>query len=376
MVLAVADGVGGRLETARFVLFSAFPESDRALEPPFDVVDFRPRDMIFRVLPAAVFSLLTLRNWRPRRGPAHCLSGCDVVSDVSGIAFVDGRGITLLVYNCLLVFLPWALGVQVIKVAQALGPFDKPLNRLAARLALSRVAWIGLRGQETAQHVIRLGLNNSEPAADVAFLLEVDRQAAAAAVRELPDPDRVIMLIPSAVVDAMCRRHGIDYVDRMAQLVQSLSVRGHEVVLVAHSALVHGGRGTTDDLPVCRMIAGASPAVLLDGERDPRHLRALIARSHVLITSRFHAMISGLATNVPTLVVGWSHKYREVLAEFDLEEWALDLRAITDDSLLEAVIELDRRSDEVRTKMGKALPAVRRNAELNVERLVEAVRAS
>jgi polysaccharide pyruvyl transferase WcaK-like protein len=87
-------------------------------------------------------------------------------------------------------------------------------------------------------------------------------------------------------------------------------------------------------------------------------------------------MISGLATNVPTLVVGWSHKYREVLAEFDLEEWALDLRAITDDSLLEAVIELDRRSDEVRTKMGKALPAVRRNAELNVERLVEAVRAS
>ena len=376
MVLAVADGVGERLENARFVLFSPFPEDDRAEKPPFDVVDFRPRDMVLRVLPAAVLSLLSFRSWRPRRGPAHSLSQCDVASDVSGIAFVDGRGISLLIYNFLLVFLPWALGVRVVKVAQALGPFDKPLNRIAARLALRRVAWIGLRGQETAQNVSRLGLDNSEPAADVAFLLDVDPGAEASAARELPDPDRVILLIPSAVVEALCRRFGIDYVERMAQLARGLAARGHEVVLLAHSARGDGGGGTTDDLPVCRRIAWASPAALLEGERDPRHLRALIARSHLLITSRFHAMISGLATNVPTLVVGWSHKYREVLAEFDLDEWAMDLRAITDDSLLRRAVELDQRSDEVRDKIGRALPGVRRDAELNLERLVEAVQGT
>jgi polysaccharide pyruvyl transferase WcaK-like protein len=373
MVLSVVDGVGGRLDEARFVLFSPFPRRDRALEPPFDVVDFRPVDMILRVLPAALFSLLTFRRWRPGRGPAHTLSQCDVVADVSGIAFVDGRGISILIYNVLLVLLPWALGVEVIKVAQALGPFDRLANRAAARLALGRVAWIGLRGPETARNVERLGLRNAEPAADVAFLLEVDGEAEDDAARELTTPGQVVMLIPSAVVEELCRHHSIDYVDRMAQLAKGLTAQGHDVMVVAHSALEQGGGGTIDDLPVCRRIAAASPAVLLEGERDPRHLRALIARSRLLITSRFHAMISGLATNVPTLVVGWSHKYREVMAEFGLEEWVLDLRAMTDDTGLEAAVDLDRRSDEVRARMREALPDVRASAESNIERLVEAV---
>ena len=43
-----------------------------------------------------------------------------------------------------------------------------------------------------------------------------------------------------------------------------------------------------------------------------------------MLTSRFHAMISALALGVPPVVIGWSHKYAEVLAEFGIERFAVD----------------------------------------------------
>ena len=45
-----------------------------------------------------------------------------------------------------------------------------------------------------------------------------------------------------------------------------------------------------------------------------------------IVTSRFHAMISALVERTPLLVVGWSHKYGEVLAQFGLVDAAM-LRA-------------------------------------------------
>jgi len=370
MLLALVDGARSQYPAVEVRVFSPYPEEDRGMGGDFDIVDFRPSDMVLRVFPAALVSLLTQRRWKPKRGPAGALAASTVVADVSGISFMDGRGFVTLVYNVLIVLLPWAFGVPTIKVAQALGPFHTRLNRMAARLVLPRVRWIGLRGAETAAYVRGLGLNNGQMAADVAFLLQTGSAAEEQAASIVPADRTVTIVAPSAVLEEACREYSIDYVARVSRLVTNLQESGHTVFLLAHSARQEKGEGHTNDLPTLRRIAQQTRAELIDDELNARQLRALIGQARLLITSRFHAMISGLATVTPTFVIGWSHKYGEVLAEFGLEEWAIDFRDLDDDALFEAVRRLDESAASVREAIESRLPEVRESARLSIVELL------
>jgi polysaccharide pyruvyl transferase WcaK-like protein len=375
MLLAVVDGARAQYPEAEVRVFSPYPKEDRGTGSDFEIIDFRPSDMVLRVFPAAIVSLLTQRRWKPKRGPGGALAASAVVADVSGISFMDGRGFATLVYNVLIVLLPWAFGVPTIKVAQALGPFHTRLNRIAARLVLPRVKWIGLRGAETAAYAQDLGLNNGQLAADVAFLLQTGSAAEEQAASIVPADRTITIVAPSAVLEAACRENSIDYVARVSRLVTNLQDSGHRVVLLAHSARHGKGEGHTNDLPTVRRIAQQTRAELIDDELDARQLRAVIGRARLLVTSRFHAMISGLATITPTFVIGWSHKYGEVLAEFGLEDWAIDFRDLDDDDLFEAVRRLDGSAASVREAIESRLPEVRDSARLSIDELLSTLRS-
>jgi colanic acid/amylovoran biosynthesis protein len=61
-------------------------------------------------------------------------------------------------------------------------------------------------------------------------------------------------------------------------------------------------------------------------------------------------------------VIGWSHKYREVLDMFGLADWALGHDAYTDEVFAERIRALDEVRDAVRTQIAEALPQVTRTA--------------
>ena len=44
----------------------------------------------------------------------------------------------------------------------------------------------------------------------------------------------------------------------------------------------------------------------------------------LIVVSRFHAMIASLTMLKPVVVIGWSHKYMEVMQQFGLEEYVFD----------------------------------------------------
>lgn len=371
MTLAVVDGLVERIPSIAPLVFSPYPKEDRRLALDLEVVDFRPADMILRVLPAALLCLLSGRRWRPRKGVAGALAGARAAIDVSGVSFMDGRGGMVLVYNCLLVLLPWALGVPLVKASQALGPFEDRSNRIAAKLVLPRVAWIGTRGPRTTAFVEELGLANAEPAADVAFLLQTDAASDAYAREVVPDP-RTVVVLPSQVVADGCGDRGVSYLDTLAELATGLQERGLRILVAAHSARAGAPAGRTNDLPLARSLAARIPgAILLDEEVDARSLRSVIARAHLLITSRFHGMISGLATTTPTFVVGWSHKYREVLDDFSLGHLAIDFRDLSPDALLSAIVEVEEARDDVIAAIEARLPAVTRSAGVTIDRAAE-----
>ena len=93
------------------------------------------------------------------------------------------------------------------------------------------------------------------------------------------------------------------------------------------------------------------------------------------MASRFHAMVSSLAMAVPTVVIGWSHKYREVLEMFELEEWAFGHDQLTPDHLWTTFEKLSAQRGDVQEKLDRHLPEVKRNSVAQADLIAQLVRS-
>ena len=69
-------------------------------------------------------------------------------------------------------------------------------------------------------------------------------------------------------------------------------------------------------------------------------------------------MISSLSVGVPCLVIGWSHKYQEVLERFELESWAIGFENLSADLLHEKTEQLVNEGLHVRGQIRDKLPKV------------------
>ena len=393
MAQAVMDRLPGAVGPCHIDVLSTYPKEDRAEQPdgPVSIVSLRPVELLFPVLPICLVVWLVRRvggsgTWLSKLHPAtRSLHRADVVLDLAGISFADGRPFPILMYNVLMTGAPLLLGSPVVKCSQAVGPFDKRLNRTAARLVLPRLRAVLTRGERTHEHATALGLTNAQRADDLAFLMEVSDQARRRVDTLLKNrsvSSRYVVFAPSAVVKAYCDRIGVNYVAAMAAMINDIQLSYEvEVVIAPHSARPGKPESRMNDLPVCREIYEAlneaAGVHILDLNLGPSELRAVIAGSEALVTSRFHAMISALATETPVLVVGWSHKYAEVLEEFALPDLALNYPDLDDSARTSAAFaELFANRASIAETIRGSLPAVTSRARRNLDVAVAHISSS
>lgn len=355
---------------AMFVLLSVYPRSDAEQNPypNVRVLDASPIRLGVLINGAALVHRLLppLRSRIESAVPeVGAIAGADVLLDEGGITFVDGRG-KYIVYNVATLLPALLLRTPVVKIAQALGPFEEPVNGVAARLMLPRMAAIVARGAVTRSHLDGLGLTNVVDGADLAFTLEVTAAEDAAAdgvAGRFFDEGGVVGFAPSVVLRKGADAAGQDYVGEVVDQIDHVTgTLGRKVLLVAHSARGRTDKTHNNDLPLCREIyarLGHKDRVLFpDREVPSQVLRGLIGRCEVFVASRFHAMVSALATGVPVLVVGWSHKYREVLDMFGLAEWAVPHEELTAEGFRSKLGELLARREELASAIASSLLAV------------------
>lgn len=387
MLESAVQQISARDPEARFVLLSMYPRSDAEQNPyrTLRVLDANPMRLGVVLNSAALLHrvLPPLRGALRRAVPElRALVEADALLDQGGITFVDGRG-KYLIYNVASILPALFARTPVVKCAQALGPFTEALNGFAARRLLPRMAAIVSRGAVTHEHLTELGLTNVTAGADLAFTLDVTPEDAAAAEAAVDTAffagDDVVGISPSAVLRKAAEARGEDYVGEVARLVDHVtSELGRPVFLVAHSARGNTDKTHNNDLPLCRevhaRVRDQDKVLFVDAELSSQALRHLIGRCDVFVASRFHAMVSSLATGVPTLVIGWSHKYREVLDMFSLAEWALGHDAATEEGVRARLGELVERRAEVREQVVAALPAVQEKALGQIDVILDVAR--
>jgi polysaccharide pyruvyl transferase WcaK-like protein len=307
------------------------------------------------------------------------LERCDVLIDLSGISFSDGRTIELF-YNVACILPALLMGKRVVKYSQAMGPFKTVLNRRLAKALLPRLALNIARGRTTLGYLEDLGVGDAALCADAAFSMkgpDIEDTGEILSILKRQNDRRAIGISVSSVVRAYSARDDIDYCQVLADFSDKAIEHGYAVTLIAHSIKESRRGGRTDDVDACRsvyeLVEQKQHCQLVIEDHSPATLRLIIGECDFLIASRFHAMVSALAMKVPTIVTSWSHKYAEVLEMFELEEWTVGYETLSTDRLWEAFQELVGCESEVRSKISQHLPEVvassYRNASLVAELL-------
>ena len=376
---------------AKFVLLSVYPDEDKKLNMynnleilPASVLKIgfilNPLALIYKIIPP--FRKLILSKSPQLRA----IKESDVLLDQGGITFTDGREVFLL-YNVASILPAIFLGTKVIKCAQALGPFNNPINRFVSKAILPHIKLIIARGKKTNDYLQELGLKNVSLGTDYAFSLDItaDDEKKAKKIyskinKKLNLKNKLIVgLSPSAVVKKKCDKKGIDYTSLMALFIDDLIKKNYAVILIPHSVREDNTKLHNNDLPLsCEIyerVKNKDSCAFIDQQVNSQVLRYIIGQTDLFVACRFHAMISSLSMGVPTLVLGWSHKYMEILEIFGVKEFGIDSSNINRQVLSDNFDNLARQQKTISKTLRKNLPAVKKLSLRHVEFIDKAIRS-
>lgn len=380
MLLSAIDKIKAAFPRVCIHVLSYSPKADAQWlkHRPMDNVflhSLAPAHIALNWFPMALGYRLFSRKPRPvldqDRQSIRRLLSVDAVLDLAGVAFMDGRE-KFLPFNVLTLF-PFLLhGVPVWKLSQALGPITSPLNRAAARWTLSRVQCTAARGRHTMTHLKDFGLPPHKYfyAPDTAFTLSLKEEPLPVSQRA-----RDICIIPSALLD----KKYPEYRQTLVETIKQMNRQGNTVSLVAHSWKRHTSLPRNNDLPLAERIreqmAPTTEIELIGPDLNALEIKREIAKHRVCVTSRFHGMIAALDTATPCLVIGWSHKYLEVLEDFGLAANAIDAKTLTPHMLGVHIRETLAKAHYVSAHMTEHLPPIREKAHAQFEHAFRSITA-
>ena len=185
----------------------------------------------------------------------------------------------------------------------------------------------------------------------------------------------IIGICPSSVVAVQSRNSGGNYEQVLSILVSELLHAGHAVVLFPNATRASAGDAErNNDLPVIRRVRDAVGAherlLVFDLDMNTAHIKRVIRGMDTVLVSRFHAMVGALSLEVPAAVLGWSHKYAEVMARFGLEDNVMDYKSMSATELRVSVQRVYEQRDAMRKEIAAALPEVKASADRPVAALL------
>lgn len=221
----------------------------------------------------------------------------------------------------------WHLaGKATLLLPQAFGPFTTTRIKTAAvRLfeaadltfardatSLDAVRSLDLPSATKERVVLAPDFTNVMPGTDPAQAEILDAAETAVAHAYIVPNVRMTRQLDSAAADS--------YVPFLVACARAIAERGIEC-----RVLVHEERDDTAVAEQVRLEIGA--AAKLVRENDPQRLKLLIGRSCLVVGSRYHALVSALCQGVPVVAAGWSHKYDELVRDYDSPEALVRLPA-------------------------------------------------
>ncbi|MBE9052589.1 polysaccharide pyruvyl transferase family protein [Nostocales cyanobacterium LEGE 11386] len=233
----------------------------------------------------------------------------DAILDASGFAYSDQWNLQQTVVMASLAKKCKKEGKKVVLLPQAFGPFENPQLKKAFVELLDNADLVFPRDEISYKYLMGLGTNSSriKMAPDFTNLVQ-------GRVPEYFDSTikRACVIPNTRMLDKTSDDVQSKYLYYLETCINFFTEMGPKPFILVHD--------TTDNSLVSDLKSkfGESLEVIL--ESNPLYIKGILGKCHVVVSSRFHGLISALSQGIPCLATGWSHKYRMLLEDYNCVE--------------------------------------------------------
>ncbi len=209
-------------------------------------------------------------------------------------------------------------GAKIIFLPQAFGPFTNPLARERVKLVFDYADIIYAREKVSYQYLMEIFGENEKIKLAPDFTNLVEPLANPSLLKQIRGG---VCLIPNArMTDKTDESVANSYEDFLHKTTELILSKNEHLILLNHE-----GPG---DWQLIQNIKAQFPnhqeQITAINNLNALEVKAVIGNCKLLITSRFHGLVSGLNQQVPTLCTSWNHKYEELLNEYSVKDSLLD----------------------------------------------------
>ncbi len=193
----------------------------------------------------------------------------------------------------------------LVMLPQAFGPFERSDVGTATQRLLESASLVYARDATSLRHLRSLLGSDGRLrlAPDVSIGLDVGYD------NDAPKREDLVYVVPNINLTGADRSRFDEYANSLAQTISLVRAEGLDAQLLIHSSL--------SDPDVATAVKRLAPDVRVVQPRDGWESKKLIHAAGGVVGGRFHALVSALSTGVPVTAHSWSHKYGELLKDFD-----------------------------------------------------------
>lgn len=246
----------------------------------------------------------------------------DCVMDASGFAYSDQWGERATQITAQLCLRWRKQGKKIIFLPQAFGPFGNSNIKHSFSQIVELADLIFARDQKSYDYISQVAnsMNNVKIAPDFTNLVPGLKPQYA---------DKLInrsCIIPNyRMLDKTTKDTKNKYFTFINSCLQYLVDQGLEPFILIHEI---------DDFSLGQQIQqNFNGNIEIIREDNPLYLKGILGSCQLVISSRFHGLISALSQGIPCLGTGWSHKYQQLFATYSCPEMLVDLQANPDENL-------------------------------------------
>ena len=240
-------------------------------------------------------------------------------------------------------------GCRIIFLPQAFGPVEKPNTRKILAVLNNYADLVMPREQMSYDYIKGSGVVDMKKVKiykDFTSLVEGVFPPQYAHLRN------GICIIPNMQMIRMNKISHDDYLNLLAKIILEGQNSGHPVYLLNHE-----GKNDEELCKACQQHLNGNISVVT--ELNALEVKGLIASSYLVITSRFHGLVSSLNSGVPGLATSWNHKYEELFDDYGLDGYILPLDDIDKSvSMVQKLLCKDE-NERIRKHLNEYIPRIK-----------------
>ncbi|WP_159502493.1 polysaccharide pyruvyl transferase family protein [Microbacterium sp. 18062] len=208
-------------------------------------------------------------------------------------------------------------GVPIVLLPQAFGPFEDQAKREWSRRVLNSASVVFARDRISLEYAQSLRV-----AADVRLCPDFTVPLAAPKIPSVSS-EQFLAIVPNTKLVTTGKISEDSYAKLLIGYADAARKNGINALVIVHDA---------GDAAIAERIASMAQMGVFRSD-DPLVLKAALSQAEMVVSSRFHAIVSALSGSVPTLALGWSHKYSELMHDFHVDNWVAGLDEEPEDAL-------------------------------------------